>query len=236
MIQVFSFLHRLDGTSPEEFDAYWRDHHAPLVAGTAEVARYLRGYEQNPRLASDRARASESWDGVAVLAFDDLEGLRAFSTDRAYTDLIAPDEARFLERERVEVVITRPPRVIVDAREARRSAPIRMLTRLRRRAGLSAADFDRHWGETHAPIVCQAMGENLAGYEQNVGLPGAGPDGGTDGVASVWYESMEHFGRAIGGGSYRDEIAPDEERFLDRSDIQFVFTAPARVVIEPKPV
>lgn len=236
MIQLFCFVYRRPDLEPEAFDAHWRERHGPLVAGTADVARHLRRYEQNPRLASDRARDPDGADGVAVLEFESIAGFQAFFAESAYRTLIAEDEARFLDRERFDVVITEPARTIVDPGPARIEAPIRMLTRLHRRADLEPAQFHRHWAEEHAPIVREAMGEHLLGYEQNSRLASdpTGDDKTCDGIASVWYASHEGFRAAIGRGAYRDKIAPDEERFLDRQSMRFVFTSPARVFIGPQ--
>lgn len=233
MIQVFGFLRRAEGLEPEAFRAHWRDVHGPLVAETPELARHVQHYEQNPRRAEDDARDGP-FDGVAQLGFASAADLRAFFEEPAYAERVRPDERRFLDLDRCVLLTAEPPRTILDPGPHRRSAPLRMLTLLARRPGLAAAAFQRHWFEQHAPLVVDAMAPHLLGYEQNR-RPAAEAErdpGGWDGVASVWYASMEAFRAAVGEGRYGRFIAPDEERFLDRARITFVITDRARVLID----
>jgi uncharacterized protein (TIGR02118 family) len=228
MIQLFAFLRRRPGMSREDFDAHWREVHARLLAGTPELAAPLLRYEQNPALGPQGR-----FDGVAVLWFGSPRGFRAFSEAPAYAELLGPDEARFLDRGGLTFLLAGPPRAVVPAGAARDGAPLRLLALLRRRAGLDPAAFQRHWSEVHGPLVRDALGDTVLGYEQSPGLArdGAPRADGWDGVASVWYPDLAAF-EAAAGAAYAQHIAPDEERFLDRAATAFALTGPARVVID----
>jgi uncharacterized protein (TIGR02118 family) len=80
---VFS-LRRRPEMSREDFQAYWRDQHAPLVASHAKTLR-IRRYVQTHARASDVAAAQSAarssqpdfYDGQAELWWDSLEDVLA---------------------------------------------------------------------------------------------------------------------------------------------------------------
>jgi uncharacterized protein (TIGR02118 family) len=93
----------------EEFQAYWRDQHAPLVSRLAETLR-IRRYVQTHARASDlaaaqsaaRGSAPDFYDGQAELWWDSLDDiLAAVSTpagQQAAMELLE-DERRFIDLE-----------------------------------------------------------------------------------------------------------------------------------------
>ncbi|MDE0704719.1 MAG: EthD domain-containing protein [Rhodospirillaceae bacterium] len=104
---VFCLRWRPDLT-PEQFDSYWRDTHAPLVRRHA-AALGIRRYVQSTRFESDLAavaakvrNAPAPFDGVAELWFDSREAMQAgFSAaaGRAAGRELLEDEARFIDLE-----------------------------------------------------------------------------------------------------------------------------------------
>jgi uncharacterized protein (TIGR02118 family) len=109
MIKLVFSLRRRQDLSREEFQAYWRDQHAPLVARHAEVLQ-IRRYVQTHARASEvaaaqsAARGSEpdAYDGQAELWWDSLEDLVAAASapegQQAALDLLE-DERRFIDLE-----------------------------------------------------------------------------------------------------------------------------------------
>lgn len=93
----------------EEFQSYWRDQHAPLVARHAETLR-IRRYVQTHAQASDvasaqsaaRGRDPDSCDGQSELWWDSLEDIvDVVSTpagQQAAMELLE-DERRFIDLE-----------------------------------------------------------------------------------------------------------------------------------------
>lgn len=108
MIKLTFCLHRLPSLSREEFQRYWREQHAPLVARHAETLR-IRRYVQMHSLADGDPvnaglRASrggpEDYDGVAELWWDSLEDLgvaTASDEGRAASLALLEDERRFID-------------------------------------------------------------------------------------------------------------------------------------------
>lgn len=107
MIKLVFALRRRPDMTVEQFQAYWRDTHAPLVAARAEVLK-IRRYVQ-VHTATDleglhgafqrrNGGAPERFDGVAELWFDSLDDLGGDdpAVRQAQAELLA-DEANFID-------------------------------------------------------------------------------------------------------------------------------------------
>ena len=92
--------------SREEFQAYWRGNHAPLVASVADtlnIRRYIQQHTVDDAI-NDPIRASRggppSYDGVAELWWDSLESLGApgaTEEGRAAAAMLLEDERKFID-------------------------------------------------------------------------------------------------------------------------------------------
>jgi uncharacterized protein (TIGR02118 family) len=99
-------LTRLSGLSREQFQDYWINIHAPLVASVAQTLQ-IRRYVQThsfPEAASAALRAGRGapadYDGVAELWFDSLDAVVANGERpeaRAAGALLLEDERRFID-------------------------------------------------------------------------------------------------------------------------------------------
>jgi uncharacterized protein (TIGR02118 family) len=106
VIKLTFCLRRLDGMSREEFQTYWRETHAPLVASVAEtlnIRRYVQQHTMDDAI-NDPIRTSRSapvpYDGVAELWWDSLESLAAPGTTeegRAAGAMLLEDERKFID-------------------------------------------------------------------------------------------------------------------------------------------
>jgi uncharacterized protein (TIGR02118 family) len=106
MIKLTFCLVRLPHLSRAQFQAYWFDRHAPLVAHHAEALRIRRYVQLHslPAEASAGLRASREapleFDGVAQLWFDSLEALAAASERpeaREAGRILMEDERTFID-------------------------------------------------------------------------------------------------------------------------------------------
>ena len=110
MIKLVFSLRRRAEMSREEFQAYWRDHHAPLVARHAEtlrIRRYVQTHANSSELAAAQsaARGSEPdlYDGQAELWWDSLDDVIAAASTPAGREAaqeLLEDERRFIDLER----------------------------------------------------------------------------------------------------------------------------------------
>jgi EthD domain-containing protein len=234
-IKVFEFLRRKAGTTPEEFNAHWRDVHGPLLANDPQMRRHVRRYELNHRLPEDSARDRQEgevqdvgWDGVAVLCFDSLDDMRALSAEPGMVAVRDSAES-FREDERL-IVVTEDPDVIV-ATPRRDEAEAKMLCILRRNAALDLDTFHEHWLKHHGGLfqTIPELNAPLLGYEQNHGL--RDPDAKFDGVTEQWFESLGTFVESLSASAFADIVNPDVAYMLDAASINFVMAGKPTVVI-----
>lgn len=109
MIKLTFCLKRLPHLSREEFQAYWRGTHAPLVASVAEtlqIRRYVQLHSVPAELSAPigaSRNAPEDYDGVAELWFDSLEAVVANGASEAAREagaMLLEDERKFIDLSR----------------------------------------------------------------------------------------------------------------------------------------
>jgi uncharacterized protein (TIGR02118 family) len=106
MIKLVFCLRRKPGTTREEFQRYWREQHATLVAERAEVLgirRYVQVHTADLDALHEALRARnggspEPYDGVAELWFDSTDAFESGDPARieAVTELL-DDERKFID-------------------------------------------------------------------------------------------------------------------------------------------
>ena len=239
MIKLVCFFRRKPGMSAADFHAHWRDQHGPLIADTPELAQHLVRYEQNHRLASDYARdagGSPGFDGATVQWLESMEGFLGFVREPKYAELIAPDEARFLDRESLTLLFTEDDDVKIEG--DREAADVKLLALLRRKPGRTAPAFQRHWGGRHASIFADTpeIARHIVAYHQSRRLTedyARDRDGqpGFDGLAEQWYAALSDFEQMVREPSYSQRVPADEEHFIDRPAIEFLISGPPDVII-----
>ena len=114
MIKLIAVLRRRAGMTPEEFQDYWRNNHAPLVAAT-KAGRHALRYEQNPRADGipDWLGVSDA-DGVTIQSYASIEDFVASVTEEDQA-LISEDMAKFLDVEGLIWILTEDERIIWDS-------------------------------------------------------------------------------------------------------------------------
>lgn len=108
---------------------------------------------------------------------------------------------------------------------------LKLMYCVRRLPGMSREEFQRHWRETHGPLVrerAQALGIRRYVQVHTLDSPlneamrasrGSDPDI-FDGVAELWWDSAEAFGAGAStpeGRQAARELYEDEKRFIDFS-------------------
>ena len=113
---------------------------------------------------------------------------------------------------------------------------VRLTCMLRRKAGLTPAEFHEHWEKVHGPLtISLECGSYVVRYEQ---LPRAldsysgDDDPGFDGVTVQWFNSMDDYNAHMAASDFSVMWA-DIESFLDVPSLHFVVTEePGRLVID----
>ena len=107
MLKLVFCLRRLPDLSRPEFQRYWRERHAPLVAShaaTLGIRRYVQVHTTLDDTLDDALRASrggpEAYDGVAELWWDSADALAAATANEAGRQAglaLLEDERRFID-------------------------------------------------------------------------------------------------------------------------------------------
>jgi uncharacterized protein (TIGR02118 family) len=111
---------------------------------------------------------------------------------------------------------------------------VRLTCLLRRKQGLTPAEFHAHWREVHGPLIERsAAGRHVVRYEQHprpLDDYAGDDDPGFDGVTVQWFESMDAYRAHMAEPDF-PEIWSDIERFLDTDRLHFIVTEHPRVVM-----
>lgn len=99
---------------------------------------------------------------------------------------------------------------------------VKLIVFAKRKAGMSFEEFDRYWLENHAKVV-QSVPEfmrHVRKYTQCHLAKGSGPAGPVaaaefDGVAELWFDSVEAADLAFKEPRYLEIVRPDELKFVD---------------------
>jgi uncharacterized protein (TIGR02118 family) len=111
---------------------------------------------------------------------------------------------------------------------------VRLTCLLRRKDGLSPAEFHAHWREVHGPLIARSQsGRFVVRYEQHprpLDDYRGDDDPGFDGVTVQWFETMDDYRAHMAEPDF-PEIWADIERFLDPGRLHFIVTEHPRVVM-----
>ena len=140
-------LHRRAELTREQFQRYWSETHAPLVRSVADVLG-ITGYQQVHSVREDPTRVAGAFDGVAELWFDPSRTSASRDEQAAAGAMLLEDERRFIDLAASPIWLADEHVMLDGPREG-----LRMTMALRRRSGLSRAEFRRHWAEVHAPLA-----------------------------------------------------------------------------------
>jgi hypothetical protein len=186
------------------------------------------GYVQSRALAEQLdAVAVPAYSGIAELWFADPADARAAVAQVGrfaplWVDGSAAVAAQFTGQERV---VMRLP-------EHHEGRFIKGVFPFRRKAGLSAAEFQRAWWHGHGPIAART--ERALAYLQCHALPA-----GADEVATPWHAITELHWRdaaaarsAMASRQMREDQASDAERFVEPGSVGLLLVEP-EVVIAP---
>lgn len=113
---------------------------------------------------------------------------------------------------------------------------IKLTCLLKRKEGLTPAEFQEHWRDHHGPLIATSKcGSHVIRYEQNPRPLGDYRDdhdrSGYDGVTVQWFASMDEYLAHINEVD-SPAMFEDLPRFLDLDHLDFVITEEPRVIID----
>ena len=97
---------------------------------------------------------------------------------------------------------------------------VKLIVFVVRKSGMSFDDFDRYWREEHAPLIKSVtdFSRHVRKYVQSHRASSEVPLAGTadyDGVAELWFDSVDELNTAFTEDKYLELIRPDELKFVD---------------------
>lgn len=236
MIKLICFVKKKPGLDRDAFRRHWLEEHGPLIRRTPELAEPVLRYEQSHRLDLDYERSPDGFDGITMQWYREIGDFVRFIRSEAYSELVAPDEAKFLDRGSLWMIFAGPAhRPIVDE-PLRLAAGVKLMCMLTRKPGLTAAEFRTHWRSPHGALFRDTpeLARHIAAYEQHPRLDGdyvRDQAPGPDGLAEQWYADLAAFRAFVREPAQASTIRPDEDRFIDRSKLEFILTGPAHVIM-----
>ena len=221
MIKVAAFFKRKSGSSVEDFQRYWRTHHADL----AKELPGLRRYVQCHTLPGVYKKREPAYDGVAEIWFDSTDALRVAAKSDVFR-AVKDDEPNFMDVGTYGDVVTEE-HVIKDG--AIPDGGVKNIEFVKRRGDLSVEDFQRHWREIHGPlgaaippvrryVQCHTR---LAGYRDGRTPP-------LDGLALTWFDGVHTMRESAETEEYNLTRA-DEPNFVD-GELAFIITQEHEIV------
>lgn len=194
MIKLIGLLKRKEGMPVEAFQRYWRDVHAPIIARTPGLRRYVQSHS----IAEIYDDYPQAYDGMAEAWFDSLEAFVAAQASPEW-QAGARDAPNFIERS-VRLVASEIPIIeaLPSARE--RQSLVKYAGFLTRKEGLRVEAFQKHWREVHAPLVVAEL-KGMRRYIQSHALvetyDSPNPPA-YDGVPQAWFDSLEVYPPGLG--------------------------------------
>lgn len=216
MVKALTFIARKPGMSVEAFQEHWRTRHAEIVVKLPGIRRYV----QSHALLSGYRKGELAYDGIAEIWFDDTGAMRALR-ERAEYAAVQADEARFIDRARMGMIITEE-HVIKDGPVP--PGAVKSVELITRKAGMEVDAFQRYWRQVHGPIA--ATIPVLRRYVQSHTRRSAYEGGRApayDGAALTWFDDTQAMRVSAGTAEYARTRA-DEPNFLATDRLPVIIT------------
>ena len=89
---------------------------AALFRESPALSESILAYQQNHRTNEDYERdAALPWDGMAEQWYASLDAFYAGAGGAPFSEIIAPDEEKFMDRLATRFILCSPPRVVLGA-------------------------------------------------------------------------------------------------------------------------
>lgn len=205
MLKVCTLFRRKVGASVDEYQTYWRTGHVQHIKALPPVRRYIQNH---PFSLSDKWPV---YDGLVELWVDDTDALKMMGKSEEFARVIE-DEKNFVDRSTIDVILT-DENVVLDGE--RPAGAVKQVVLIKRKPGMSPADFQEYWLNKHAPLVGRPPG--LVRYAQSHARLNGYRDGREptfDGVGTMIFESVDAM-MAARKAPGQDKVKEDAANFID---------------------
>jgi uncharacterized protein (TIGR02118 family) len=191
-------LVRREGERHEEFRERWLTEHAARVRDIEGVVRHHTVVPTDPEVAE--------FDGIDELYFESVADLEAAVGSSAALDALATDEPRSFDGEEV---------VQRDDTGGETDGRYKHSAFLVRKAGLSHGAFRDYWETQHTPLA-----RDIEGVVRYHTVYPVDPESAAfDGVAELYFDSLEALYDALGSPGSRDYDPSKEVAAAAREDV-----------------
>ena len=214
MYKHIALLVRQEGMSHEEFVDYWQENHTPIAKDIEGVVRYHQVLPTEPEHAE--------FDGIAELYFETLEDLHEALGSPGSRDYDPSKDVAAKAREDVDnfLAIEERPRFIGEEHvwndEAEDTDGLyKHSAFLVRKEGMSHEEFREYWENNHSPLA-----KDIEGVVRYHTVYPADPENAEfDGVAELYFETLEDLHEALGSEGSRDYDPSKEVAAKAREDV-----------------
>lgn len=217
MIKSFVLLPKKPGISDEQFHRHWREVHAPFALRISSLRRYV----QSHRLPQPVSGFSSSpYEGVAEVWFDNLDATLRLRESPEYLEGAYRDEPNFIDTPGLVWLATRENVVVAGPAFAKETPAVKGLFLVKRKPGMSVAEFQDYWRTRHAPLVPRTP--HLLRYVQCHVLPetyATDTPPAYDGVAELWWPEVAKFQESWASPELQVEQLNDARNFVGSGSV-----------------
>jgi uncharacterized protein (TIGR02118 family) len=200
MIHQLIFAYPKPGMSEEEFQRYWLEVHAVQYASKIPQ---IRKYKIDTRVPFGGETAEPLWSGVAeIWLANEQEQLASLQTEE-FLQGARLDEPRWAAFWRTLVLDTDPHPRVEPPQHRGTADGVKLIRLVKRREGVSLAEFRERSLGAHADLVCEVPG--LRGYLQGHTRDGAYGIGEAvlDAAYQLWFDDVAALDAALDSAEFR---------------------------------
>ncbi|MGE0820492.1 MAG: EthD domain-containing protein [Candidatus Binatia bacterium] len=220
MVKGFALLTKRPDISDEQFHSHWRGIHAELALRITSLRRYV----QSHRIPDASASFSPApFHGAAEVWYDDLATAVGMRTNPQYLEGAYKDEPNFIDQPALKWLATTENVVVAGPPIAKDAPLVKGLFLVKRKPGLSVAEFQDYWRNKHAPLVPRTP--HLVRYVQCHVLPETYDSEyppGFDGVAELWWPDLAKFKESWASPEIQVEQLSDAKKFVGDETCAFL--------------
>ncbi len=214
MIHHHFFMPRRADFTHQQFSSYYRRQHIK-AAGDQRIPALLR-YVQSHRV--EQPPSQTEYSAVAEVWYENEAALSAFCASPQYK-LFKADELNFVDVSGA-VNLTTVDHIIRDGRRTR--GMVKGMFMLKRKPGLTVADFRRHWLEVHAPLALKELDPRRYVQCHTIDSVYNFCEPQWDGITHLWFDDAAAAERAMETVAQSGALNEDAARFIGSSANLFV--------------
>jgi uncharacterized protein (TIGR02118 family) len=228
MIKVFALLPKKPGISDEQFHSHWRGVHAQLALRITSLRRYVQSHRLSQQIPGF---VTTPYEGAAEVWFDDLNAAERMRETPEYLEGAFKDEPNFIEMSGLTRLVTRENVVVAGPAMTKDFSCVKGLFLVKRKPGMSVAEFQDYWRNRHAPLVPRTP--HLFRYVQCHVLPEtyeSDPPPVYDGVAELYWPDLAKFQESWASPELQVEQFNDTRNFVDGKNSRALLVEEVRVI------